>query len=693
LSRTSWDTPPARAGALLLVALLAAALRVVYVREVHDHPYYLTPLVDAADFHSRALQVMGGEGLGPGVYYKAPAYPFLLGQLYRLVGPRIEVAYALQMLGGVATAVLTAWLGMRWFGLATGLVAGLLGGLYGRMIYYENQLLIESSALFLSMVATGLVVGTRRPVWVLLAGLLAGLGLQLRPINVTLIAALLGIILLAQQEPAAIRLRRAVLLLVPILLLLGPTLRHNRIASQHVIPISVNGGINFYIGNNPDYDETVAIRPGLRWEDLTHKFGGTSDPYAWERGYYHASFTWMRHAPLQAVALGWKKIVLVWNAREIDRNQDSSVLRRVSRVLRDGSVPWVVLGSLGLVGLGLLWRREGLPVQLLLWLQLLGVVAFFVTSRYRLALVPPLAIAGGVTVAEIGAAVWRRDRRRLIFLSAALLAALLFSLPDWYGLDRKPFGRPDFDQAMVLAQHGDRVGALAAYERELARHPQDPDVVFRYGEHLERLGRREEAIAAYKRAAELAPGSYKPLLSLGSAYLVADDLPNAWTALAEAERRGDPTGRALYDMGLVRERQGRRAEALELFERSLARPDAPKELAMRRLGVGRCLVVMQRPEAAEVQFRAAAAVLPDPRAVPLERAEAWLQAGEPMRALALLQTVPDLDGSSRGQLLRARALRNLGRMEESRAAADRARQLDPESEAVRAFIARSAATQ
>ena len=216
MNRTAWDTPPARAGALLLVALLAAALRIVYVHEVHDHPYYLTPLVDAADFHTRALQVMRGEGLGPGVYYKAPAYPFLLGQLFRLAGPRIEVAYALQMLGGVATAVLTAWLGMRWFGLAAGLAAGLLAGLYGRMIYYENQLLIESPALFFCMAATALVVCTRRPVWMLLAGALAGLALQLRPINVTLIAALLGV-LLAQREPPAVRLRRAVLLIVPVL--------------------------------------------------------------------------------------------------------------------------------------------------------------------------------------------------------------------------------------------------------------------------------------------------------------------------------------------------------------------------------------------------------------------------------------------------------------------------------------------
>jgi len=178
------------------------------------------------------------------------------------------------------------------------------------------------------------------------------------------------------------------------------------------------------------------------------------------------------------------------------------------------------------------------------------------------------------------------------------------------------------------------------------------------------------------------------VLSLGAAQLVANDLDRAWQSLSTADRLGDPTGRALYDMGLVRERQGQFAAALELFERSLARHDAPAELGARRLAVARCLVVLQRPEAAEVQFRAAAAALGDPRAVPLERAEAWLLAGEPTRALALLQAVPGVDGSARGQLIRARALVRLGRVEEARAAARRAQLLDPDSETVRAFLAR-----
>ena len=47
----------------------------------------------------------------------------------------------------------------------------------------------------------------------------------------------------------------------------------------------------------------------------------------------------------------------------------------------------------------------------------------------------------------------------------------------------------------------------------------------------------------------------------------------------------------------------------------------------------------------------------------LERAGAWLRADEPTRSLAVLQTVPDLDGSDQGQLTRARALLRLGRID------------------------------
>ncbi len=690
----SWLQLSSRAhvGALVLVVVAAAGMRALFVSEVHDHPYYETPLFDAADFHLRGMQVARGEGLGAGVHYKAPAYPYLVGQLYRVVGPRLSVLYAVQMFLGVLTSILVMLVGARWFGTRVGTLAGVLVGLYAPLVYFENQALISSSALFASVLAVACVVFARRSWWILAAGVAAGLALQLRPINATLIAALLVWIVARPGSPAA-RLRAAVLFVVPIVLCLAPTTRHNRVASGELVPISVNGGINFFIGNNLDYDETVAIRPGLKWEALTKRFGNTDNPVAWQRGFYRASFESMREHPWAHAGLFLKKLALVWNVREIDRNQDTSVLREASAALRWG-VPWALPCVAGLLGMVLLLvrGRRAHPLHALVWFQVAGVVAFFVTTRYTLVLVPWLSVAAAWVLLELVEIARRRERRAWRMPGAVAVAVLVLALPDWFAIRAKPFGRPEFDRAQVLARLGQREEALVAYETAVAAHPEDADVVFRYGEHLERMGRLDDAIEAYERAAELAPMSYKPSLALGAARIVRGELDAAWEALVVAENRGDPTGRTLYDMGLVREQQERYDEALELFRRSLQRRDAAYELALRRLAVARTLIVLGRAEAAEVEFAAAAPFLDDPRTVPLERASAWLRAGEATRALAVLQTVPDLDSSARGQLVRAQALVRLGRLPEARAAAERAARLDPQDATIRAFLDRLAPT-
>ena len=270
-------------------------------------------------------------------------------------------------------------------------------------------------------------------------------------------------------------------------------------------------------------------------------------------------------------------------------------------------------------------------------------------------------------------------------LGGGLGLALLLVVPAWYGAGRADFGRPEFELAEVLARQGDREGALRAYERAVARHPQDPDVRFRYGEQLERCGRAEEALDEYRRAATLAPWSYKPPLALGAALLVRDDLPGAWEAFAEAERRGDPHGRALYDMGLVRERQGQFAAALDLHRRSLSLPDHPREALQRRLGIARSLLALGRAEEAEAEFAAARREAIDPAAVTLEHAAAWLRAGDAARTLEILDAGASKRASGRDLQLRARALRLLGRDEEARRAAEQARALDPKANQAKAW--------
>ena len=56
--------------------------------------------------------------------------------------------------------------------------------------------------------------------------------------------------------------------LVGMALSIGPVAVRNHIVGGDSVLISYNGGINFYIGNNADYERTVAIGPGWEWDEL-----------------------------------------------------------------------------------------------------------------------------------------------------------------------------------------------------------------------------------------------------------------------------------------------------------------------------------------------------------------------------------------------------------------------------------------
>jgi tetratricopeptide (TPR) repeat protein len=310
--------------------------------------------------------------------------------------------------------------------------------------------------------------------------------------------------------------------------------------------------------------------------------------------------------------------------------------------------------------------------------QMLGVLVFFVTTRYRMAVVPWLALAAAWAVAELARAVRQRDRRAAAMWGTSALIVVVLIVPDHFHIDASRWSQPDFDLAQVQLRNGLREEALASYRRAAQRWPDDPDVMLWYAEHLERMGHQEEATAAYLKAVDLAPSTYKPALSLGASYILRGDLDQAWRWLQEAERRGDDSGRSLYNMALVRERQGRYEEALQLHRRSLQRDGEYAERARARLGVARCLVRLGRGAAALADLRAAAS-MSKAADFQLDVAATWIEARRPQEALVIL--VPRLQSTptARVQALAARAWAQQRRWNQARRAAAAALAAQPDN--------------
>ena len=92
------------------------------------------------------------------------------------------------------------------------------------------------------------------------------------------------------------------------------------------------------------------------------------------------------------------------------------------------------------------------------------------------------------------------------------------------------------------ARAGDLASAVALLADAEAREPNDARLPFRHGEWLRELGRREEAIAAWRRALALDPQVALTYFQIGRTYQELGDRVNAVFYLEQASRRFEPRG-------------------------------------------------------------------------------------------------------------------------------------------------------
>jgi len=92
------------------------------------------------------------------------------------------------------------------------------------------------------------------------------------------------------------------------------------------------------------------------------------------------------------------------------------------------------------------------------------------------------------------------------------------------------------------AAAGDLASAIGILEECEAREPNDPRLPFRQGELLHELGRRKDAIAAWRRALALDPEVALTYFQIGRSYQELGDRVNAVFYLEQAERRFEPRG-------------------------------------------------------------------------------------------------------------------------------------------------------
>ncbi|RME24587.1 MAG: tetratricopeptide repeat protein [Deltaproteobacteria bacterium] len=347
--------------------------------------------------------------------------------------------------------------------------------------------------------------------------------------------------------------------------------------------MSHNGGLNFYLGNNPGWRETMFLRPGLPFRKLVLE----AEPH--RRSVDERNAWWWQRAKREIAdkPVVWASVLLtkaIWsvNNREIPRNEDyrcridDGPLRWIGALpVRYGLVlPWALVGAALLVRRG----RDGARVLPATWLALhLPVIAFIVADRYRLATWPVMCACAAVALAAIGPT-WRAWKARRQRPSAAWLL-LAGGLVAWVPIDPRTAKDPAWclhvDGNLALME-GDPDTAAQLYRQALALDPEDWGARDFLARTLFREGDLDGAAALMEPLVAWFPDHYPTLYFMARLEERRGNLDAAADYMGRAYRvPGDRTNTGVRYVRLLVE-AGRRDEAAAVLRADPALARHPK---------------------------------------------------------------------------------------------------------------------
>ncbi len=262
---------------------------------------------DAAEYIAlgRNLSTTGALNLPTGDRAKRmPVFPMLVAGVHRVTGDaRLEAGVlTMQTVLSFATTLILALTAWRVAGPVAGAMAGLSSALYGPFIYLQTLCLTEPLLIFILSLVVLLFV---RRTNALAIGILLAIASLTRANAAILVLPFLVEVLL-QSAPWKRRLTQCVSLVLPTALCL--TLWGMRNAREvGAFTLSTTGGLNFYLGHNPDY----AADPGLGRADYgvfdRLRAEGRSEIEA-DRQLTRAGSAWAADHPGDVVANLWRKL-------------------------------------------------------------------------------------------------------------------------------------------------------------------------------------------------------------------------------------------------------------------------------------------------------------------------------------------------------------------------------------------------
>ncbi|MCX7835030.1 MAG: glycosyltransferase family 39 protein [bacterium] len=315
-----------------------------------------------------------------------------------------------------------------------------------------------------------------------------------------------------------------------------PVTVYNYLQSGEFVFLSTQGGVNAYLGNNPQADGAYAIHPMLgedwEWEEAKRWVGENLTDAQADQMYYLKVFAFWYHNPFEAILLFLRKILYCIHWYDIGNNRNLQLFWNEFVVTKYFFAKFYfgVILPFALFGFFLLWKNKEVRFLIgIVSLFMFSYVPFFITTRYRLPFLSVMPILVAYTINTL-------IEKKIELTNLKQMGLFLFCIAlVWH-----PLGAPKADAAQFYYSKGN------AYQ-----NLKDPI----------------NAIQFYYKAIQISPNKPMYLNNMGTAYLQLDEIDSAkfWIEKAYQLTVGKNKN-IVNNLGVIQERLGYYFSAMNSYQ-------------------------------------------------------------------------------------------------------------------------------
>lgn len=378
---------------IIISTILAAGflIRLFTLIQLSSTAFYDPVLMDKHDqktFHLWAQSIIKNPVYVDGdAFYMAPLYAYFLALLYTVSGASVFFAGVFQALLDTLAIFIIYLIGKKIKDEETGIISAFLYSFYQTIILYSVTILSDGLITFLNILFIFTLyraLEVKKPSLWFICGIVLGFAALAKPTILAFIPFIIvGLWLWDEKELIKTVGSKSKLYQLSTILLLGgiacamvilPVTLRNVVVSGKFVLICTNGPINWQIGNSADstglffYPQGKLLHPGEIdfWKLLLRKF------------------------------------ILFFNSYEWPQNLSIYIARNLIPALRFGFIKFGLITSLGVLGIFLAARnRKNFLFVSFTIVQIMWVVMFFVTDRYRFPAVACMTITAGFLIKQM----------------------------------------------------------------------------------------------------------------------------------------------------------------------------------------------------------------------------------------------------------------------------------------------------